>query len=58
MSQNEAQASDVPAPPESREPYETPRLQRFGALAEITRAIGTMGVMDGGSVNGMKNSRP
>jgi hypothetical protein len=34
--------------PQTRRPYEKPRLKRYGALAEITRARGRTGKKDGG----------
>jgi hypothetical protein len=37
--------------------YSSPRLVVYGSLAEITRAVGVSSKMDGGSVNGMKNSQ-
>lgn len=45
---NEAHSSADP----SRNPtYETPQLQRFGDVAELTEAVGNMGAKDGGVMN-------
>ncbi|MFI5311560.1 MAG: lasso peptide [Gemmatimonadales bacterium] len=41
----------------ARRPYTTPKLTVYGALAHITQAVGSKSKMDGGSVNGMKNSQ-
>lgn len=41
----------------SRAPYAAPRVVVFGALAELTRAIGNSSMADGGMVNGMKRSQ-
>jgi hypothetical protein len=37
--------------------YASPRLVVYGSLAEITRKVGVSSKMDGGAVNGMKNSQ-
>lgn len=40
----------VPHPPEGRRgrsSYETPKLRRFGDVAELTLAVGNMGNKDG-----------
>ena len=42
----------------ARAEYSTPTLVTYGAIAEITRAVGNTSNMDGGSVNGMKKSQP
>lgn len=42
---NEAHSS---ADPSGSPTYETPQLQRFGDVAELTHAIGNMGAKDGG----------
>ncbi len=43
---------------QKRAPYEAPKLVVYGALADITLAVGNNSNMDGGSVNGMKKSQP
>lgn len=45
-------ASGEPAQRE-RAAYRKPQLIRYGSLREITRAIGTMGAMDGAPMNAM-----
>ncbi len=39
-------------------PYVTPRLVTYGALADITRAVGSSSTMDGGAAAGMMMSQP
>ncbi len=40
-----------------RAPYTAPRIVIYGALADLTRAIGSKSMADGGMVNGMKRSQ-
>jgi hypothetical protein len=46
----------VTAAQSSRAPYAAPRIVVYGALAELTRAIGNKSNNDGGMVTGMKRS--
>jgi len=41
----------------TRKPYEAPVLVRWGTLRDLTLAVGTGGVQDGGSTKGKKNTR-
>ncbi|MDQ8165372.1 MAG: hypothetical protein P3A28_06395 [Gemmatimonadota bacterium] len=42
----------------TRTPYATPKLVVYGALADITLAIGKKSNSDGGTVNNFKKSQP
>jgi hypothetical protein len=41
-----------------RAAYQKPRLTRYGSLADITRAVGENGLMDGGAETGKMSTRP
>ena len=40
-----------------KKPYSAPLLQRYGNLARITTSVGNMGMLDGGTVKGMRRSQ-
>ncbi len=41
----------------SKKPYQRPRLVTYGALREITQAVGIYMRLDGGTANMMKRSQ-
>jgi hypothetical protein len=44
-------------PPAARRVYAVPVLVRWGTLRDLTLAVGTGGVQDGGNQKGKKNTR-
>lgn len=46
----------TPKPKPGKRPYRAPVLQRYGSLARITDSVTNMGMLDGGSVVGMRRT--
>jgi hypothetical protein len=42
--------------PRKKRPYEPPKLERWGTLAEVTKAVGNQGASDGGAKNMKRTS--
>ncbi len=49
--------STPPAPPTRRKPYRAPVLHVYGNIRAVTQAVGSSGVMDGGTMAGMMMTR-